>query len=162
MPRVIRFGGKTQPVARPTDRHPDDRWTPLLEELSWKYVREQAQFEPYVLPPPGHTEQLKEDIGAWVGRKWCHHHEMPKDDELKNFNILSLEREYREYIRKKGAGLFKVGMTVEEIWFSTQLHDASPYVVYISDTFIDLTSGRGELWRALPKDQIVGFWVGSV
>ena len=114
MPRVIRFGGKTQPVARPTDRHPDDRWTPLLEELSWKYVREQAQFEPYVLPPPG------------------------------------------------GAGLFKVGMTVEEIWFSTQLHDASlTSSIYQTPLLISrpVAVNYGELCR---KIRLFGFWVGSV
>jgi hypothetical protein len=158
--RVIRFGGAPKPAAR-QGGCPDDEWAPLLGELSWKYVRDQAQFEPYAFPPPEDTEKLKKDIAAWVGRVWCHNHEMPEGAELRKFNILSLESEYREYIRKNGAGLFEDGMTVEEIWCSTQLYNASPFLAVMAEHHSDLASDRVVPKRAMPTDQIV-WLLGSI
>jgi hypothetical protein len=151
---IIRFGGNRH-TARQSDGRPDDKWAPLLGELSWKYVQEEAQFPPYEFPQPGDTEALKKEIAAWAGRVWCHKHEMPEGEALRKFDILSLESEYREYIHKNGAGLFDVGMTVEEIWCSTQLYNATPFVTLMAEPYLDWASDRVEPKRVSPTDEIV-------
>lgn len=114
----------------------------MLGELSWKFVRETAKFEPHRLPAPGDADAMKEEIAQWVGRVWSHTHELPQDDDLASFDILSLECEFRSYIEANGPSLFDRGQSVEEIWCATKLFLRKPVTVYLSDRFSEAASAR--------------------
>ena len=129
MPTVVRFGGR---AAAPASSPDAGELAPLLEALSWKYTKADAVFAPYALPAQGDREALAEDIASWAGRVWIHRHPLPPPAELRDFDILSLEPEFRDYIDAHGGTLFDSGLTLREIWASQQLYSAQPMVLFVA------------------------------
>jgi hypothetical protein len=127
----------------------------LLGQLSWKYVRSDPEWTPYMLPDDGDVAKWKDDIAAWAGRIWCHANEMPEGPELRAFDLMSLKEQFREYIGREGPGLYKRGMSLEEIWCSTQLYNAAPHVLLLNERFAQAATERIAIKRLLKADVLV-------
>src|SRR5207302_6254338 len=110
-----------------------DALTALLGQLSWKYVKEQAEFDPPKPVDDLALDELREKIGHWAGRVWFQSNEMPVGEELQAFDLMSLKAEFRKYIRTHGQGVFNEGMTIEEVWASQQFYSTTPMVTVSRD-----------------------------
>jgi len=139
--REIRFGGKSQPPSGAAAPVTDPLAT-LLGKLSWKYVKPEAEFDTKRSFTDMPAEELKEYIAHWAGRVWFHANPMPTGPALREFDLMSLYPEYREYIRAHGPGIFEQGMTLEEIWGSAQLFSAAPMVALATNEYADLLTPR--------------------
>jgi hypothetical protein len=153
MGRTIRFGGRSFTTPAPAGAR--NALAALLSELSWKYVKQEAEFESIESVTDVPLDELRERIGHWAGRVWFHSNEMPTAAALRAFDLMSLEGAFRKYIRTHGNGLFDDGMTVEEIWASQQLYSAAPMVTIVARRFTDLLSARMDPTRIQNSQAIV-------
>jgi hypothetical protein len=100
-------------------------------------------------------DELKEAMAHWAGRVWFHAHEMPDLKALRSFDLKTVQRPFRKYVREHGESFLDIGMTVEEIWASQQLYSAAPILVIISPRFADLLTPRIEPTRVHSSQAIV-------
>jgi hypothetical protein len=153
MGKTIRFGGR--PPTTPARMATDNALAALLGELSWKYVKQEAEFDDTQSVTDVPLKKLKENIGGWAGRVWSHTHEMPAGAALRAFDLMSLEDAFREYIRTHGKDLFKYGQTVEEIWAGQQLYSAMPMATVVARRYENLLTARMEPTRIKNSQAIV-------
>ncbi len=148
------FGGRDE--ATPDGPLPMmDPLAPLLERLSWKYVKSDPDWPPNVIPADDDIAKWKEEIAHWAGRVWCHVNEMPEGPELRAFDIMSLKEQCREYLEHEGPMLSKRGLSIEEIWCSSQLHEAAPLMLLLNTRHAEAATERVNIKLLYNADALV-------
>jgi hypothetical protein len=153
MGETLRFGGR--PSISPAPVAVGNDLNPLLRELSWKYVKQEAEFDSNRSMTDLPADELRGKIAGWAGRVWFHSNEMPTGAALRAFDIMSLEGAFRKYIRTHGKGLFDYGMTFEEIWASQELYSAKPMAAVVARRYANLLTTRMEPTRIQNPQAIV-------
>jgi hypothetical protein len=153
MGETLRFGGR--PSISPAPVAVGNDLNPLLRELSWKYVKQEAEFDSNRSMTDLPADELRGKIAGWAGRVWFHSNEMPMGAALRAFDIMSLEGAFRKYIRTHGKGLFDYGMTFEEIWASQELYSAKPMAAVVARRYANLLTTRMEPTRIQNPQAIV-------
>jgi hypothetical protein len=154
-PQSILFGGREVDPRRDQFTTPTPRWAYAFSRLAARYVTAEAEFPPHLIPDRSDMAQMKEEIAHWAARVWFHSNEVPVGDELRRFDILSLEDQYREYMKSFGPALFERGMTVDEVWASQSLYSAAPMLAILTETYSKLASVRVPDRLILPPDELV-------
>jgi hypothetical protein len=142
MDSTLLFGGHEDLPSSEPDYGP---FRELYELLSWKYVTPDATFalgEDLDRQKIDAPHAYRKSIADWAGRIWFHQNEMPTGADLRAFDLMTLEPEFRRWIARHGQGLFERGMSVEEIWGSQQLYSAKPMTVILSDHYADQATAR--------------------
>jgi hypothetical protein len=80
---------------------------------------------------------------------------MPSGAMLRSFDIVSLEDEFRRYIKTHGETLFKQGLSVEEISAGAQLFSATVMVTIVAQRHSDLLTRRIDPTRIQNSQAIV-------
>lgn len=155
MTRTILFGGQeaAPPCEPPTSDGPA-RLHELLGQLSWKYVTPEATF-PATYEIPTDPDELAEDIAHWAGKVWLREHELPTGTALADFDLLSLEPDFRRYVEANGGGLFEQGLTIDEVWASQTLFDGAPTALFVNQAYADLPLERIEPKRLCSSQALV-------
>ena len=153
MSETLRFGGK--PSVTPAPIAGDNALNSLLGELSWKYIKQQAEFDSNRSVTDVPSDEMKGYIAGWAGRIWLHSNAMPAGATLRAFDIMSLESAFRDYIRTRGKDLFDQGMTLEETWASQELYSAVPMATFVARRHADLLTARMEPTRIQDSQAIV-------
>lgn len=135
------------------------RFRELYEWLSWKYVTVDPTFtvnEDLERQKTEDPEGYKGNIAHWAGRVWFWQNEMPSGPDLRAFDLMSLESEFRHWITRHGQGLFERGLSVEEVWGSQQLYSAKPMVVMLARNYANQPTARiGELKHVTQSDALI-------
>jgi hypothetical protein len=131
MASVIRFGGRNN-LSKATSGA--GALAPLLSRLSWKYVTDSPKYDPFQIDLVDETV-FRNALMLWVGRFWIHDNSMPTGDALRTFNMMSLAREFRDFVATNGDGFLNEGLTLDECWGSAQLLHAQPVHMFVSKRF---------------------------
>lgn len=156
MAPTLLFGGHDVTLPGQPDYGP---FSELYEWLSWKYVTPDAtfpvrwDFDQQKIDDP---EEYRGNIAHWAGRVWFHQNEMPTGQDLRAFDLMTLEPEFRRWVARQGQGLFERGLSVEEVWGSQQLYSAKPMIVFLSEEYAEQPTARiGDLKHVAPSDSLV-------
>jgi hypothetical protein len=132
MARTIRFGGNS---SSQMVRGGAGDLAPLLTVINWKkYVNDSPQFGRHDSIESLDSLDRRNYMACfqhWVGRVWIHHNPMPTGEEIAHFDMMSLEAEFRSYVKLQGTEFNKTALDLEECWATAQLRDAKPQVLFV-------------------------------
>jgi hypothetical protein len=154
---TLLFGGHEIPPTVPANL---GSLKELLGWLSWKFVTADPTFSSPDLDElrENDLDEYREYIAHWAGKIWFHANEMPIGADLRAFDLISLEDDFRKYVSQRGRSLFDHGLTVEEIWAAQELHSAEPMVLLLADRYAGQPSKRvGDLRHISSSESLV--WI---
>ena len=153
---AILFGGHEW---LPPGREELSRHTDLLSWLSWKFVTPDATFKTnFNFDEIRETDHIdyRNYIAHWAGKVWFHSNEMPTGDNLRVFDLMSIEDEFRVYTHQHGGSFAEHGLTLEEVWATEQLRRAKPMVLILAEGYADQPLKRvGELLHTGRSESLV-------
>ncbi len=125
---------------------------PLLGSLAPKYVRTRAEF---VKKDQSVPIELRKSICHWAVRDWFHRNPWPTSAQLRSFDVMSLEPEYRKHVERYGDRIQEVGLTIEEGNLASGLLFGCPHIFLLSTTFQSEPHSTIEDLRLWDPDELV-------